>query len=550
MQGTIPFFPNGKAHPRTPMRMAIPAFILIFVVSGYSGYLDPNSFSSLGTFNPASDVTVNMSTGQMSGGVSATGVVSGGILVFTFDTFTLSAGRTISFTNVPSSGNKIAFLSKGEMTIGGSILANGWNRWPGPGGYRGGYTDSEYSSENGQGTGGGVGNEDGSGGGGFGGAGGAHAYGAAGGSAYGNLSTALDGGSGGGKSYYSEADHYGGGGGGGLELGARAVCTFQTGCQVQAKGEAGANSATNGWDGNGGGSGGGVLIHAWSVILESGSNIAANGGNGGDGDGPSSEGGSGGGGGGGRVYIAYHTSGSYSNSGTVDVSGGAAGTDGSQDGVAGSSGVFTAVQDANVPYDSSLPVQMAQMKAAQSPEGIVLLWETASEVNCAGFHVWRSPDNVSVYQCITQELIPAQGNSSSGHAYEYVDIHVKPDILYWYQIEEISTDGESALFGPIQVQSVKMVPDHFSLSRAYPNPFNPETHCTIQLPKDSEVSICVYNTRGELIKTLLSGSMKAGTHPVSWRGLSEAGNAMPSGIYFIRMNAEAFSQVQKVMLVR
>ncbi|HPJ66271.1 MAG TPA: choice-of-anchor D domain-containing protein [Desulfobacteraceae bacterium] len=340
-------------------------FMVIFLnisLCGYSfAYLDPGSFSSLGTFNPSSNVIVNMSTRSMTGGVTATGVMSGDILVFTFDSFSLGASYSISFSNITDNDDKIAFLSKGDMTISGSIYANASGTAPGPGGRRGGTSKPEV----GQGTGGGQvdldgGNDDGAGGGGFGGAGGAHGYGAPGGTTYGNLTTALEGGSGGARSYYSsDASAGGGGGGGALELGALGTIILNSGCNIEAKGAAGSNSDLSGCgsDGDGGGSGGGILIHGNILTFNSGANVDASGGNGGNGDdgcpGGGGEGGSGGGGGGGRVRVAYNSSGT--NNGNISVAGGSAGSDSDHPGNAGSAGVVQFVQDSNVPVTSSGP---------------------------------------------------------------------------------------------------------------------------------------------------------------------------------------------------
>ena len=316
----------------------------------YAQYLDPGTFSSLGTFNPASSVVVDMSTRSMSGGSSAAGVMSGTILVFTFDSFTLASGISITFANVTDDDDKIAFLSKGDMTLSGNIYANAATSNPGPGGRRGGVSKSEY----GLGTGGGEGSTNGAAGGGFGGAGGNHGYGALGGPAYGDLSVALAGGSGGGRSFYSSTISTGGGGGGGaLELGALGTITLNSGCNIEAKGAAGSDADLTycGDDADAGGSGGGILIHADVVTFNSGANVNAGGGAGGngddDGDCPAGDGGGGGGGGGGRIRIAYGTSGV--NNGTATANGGTADVTENHPGTAGSNGVVQFVHDANVP---------------------------------------------------------------------------------------------------------------------------------------------------------------------------------------------------------
>ena len=74
---------KGQIGIISVMRNLFFVFLIIFTFNGlaYSQYLDPGSYASPGTFNPSSSVTVNMSTRSMSGGATATGVMSGDILV-------------------------------------------------------------------------------------------------------------------------------------------------------------------------------------------------------------------------------------------------------------------------------------------------------------------------------------------------------------------------------------------------------------------------------------------------------------------------------------
>ena len=201
--------------------------------------------------------------------------------------------------------------------------------------------------------------------------------------------------------------------------------------------------------------------------------------------------------------------------------------------------------------DVSLPVQMGGMSAtAVAGEGITVQWETQSEANCLGFHVWRSEESSSGYARITSDLIASQGNGSSLTEYVYTDVNVAPNLIYWYKIEEISTSGESAFFGPISVQGVSALPTSYAMSQNYPNPFNPETAFTIDVPQDGQVTIRVYSLLGQEIRTLLNEPVDAGRYDLSWNGRDNKGFNLPSGMYFLKMNAGTFQQVRKITLIR
>jgi hypothetical protein len=88
-------------------------------------------------------------------------------------------------------------------------------------------------------------------------------------------------------------------------------------------------------------------------------------------------------------------------------------------------------------------------------------------------------------------------------------------------------------------------PFTFALLQNYPNPFNPSTKITFTLPKPEHSTLAVYNTLGQRVATLLNTKMTAGSHDVTFDA-----SALPSGIYFYRIQAGEFSQVRKMMLLR
>ncbi len=314
--------------------------------------LDPLAYTSLGAFDPASNVVVDTSNPlqpKLSVGASDwfgvyenanAGADSYTIAVFTFTDFELDAGITLSATG----DSPLAILSQGDISISGTIDVSAQfdglaAQIAGAGGGNGGNVPlpldgalAAGAPAGGSGVTGGV--ASGSGGG-FGGAGGnGELSGSAsgdGGIAYANLSAGIQGGSGGsagGKTDSGGIVVLGGGGGGGIELGAVGAITVTSTGEVLADGGVGRPAFLGGFAG-GGGAGGGILIHAHDVAQ--GGVLSANGGAGGS---PGVQ--SGGGGGGGAIYIAYNSSGSFDNTGgTQTALGGIAAGVGAADGAAG-----------------------------------------------------------------------------------------------------------------------------------------------------------------------------------------------------------------------
>jgi hypothetical protein len=201
--------------------------------------------------------------------------------------------------------------------------------------------------------------------------------------------------------------------------------------------------------------------------------------------------------------------------------------------------------------DVSLPVQMTNMSAqAIYGQGIELTWKTESEVNSTGFHIWKCQSKEGKYERITTELIPSHGNSSSANDYSFIDRNVQDGKIYWYKIEEISTFGESEYFGPINVAGTASVPTEFALSQNFPNPFNPETSFTYDIPEASDVSIKIYTLLGKEVKTLVQEHQQPGRYPVTWDTIDDSGQKVASGIYFLQMQAESFRRIRKMTVIR
>ena len=94
---------------------------------------------------------------------------------------------------------------------------------------------------------------------------------------------------------------------------------------------------------------------------------------------------------------------------------------------------------------------------------------------------------------------------------------------------------------------VPQVVRDFQLSQNYPNPFNPTTNFSYVIPQTAEVTIAIYNIRGELVRTLESGNQTAGRHETSWNGLNDAGQLVSSGIYIYSLISES-QTISKQML--
>ena len=112
------------------------------------------------------------------------------------------------------------------------------------------------------------------------------------------------------------------------------------------------------------------------------------------------------------------------------------------------------------------------------------------------------------------------------------------------------TKIQSGFISGIQIKigvsdELRHIPFDYSLNQNYPNPFNPATTIKYTLSQSGDVSLMVYNLRGQEVALIFKGNMPAGNHQVTW----DASN-FASGIYFYRLQAGDFVQTRKMVLLK
>jgi hypothetical protein len=89
-------------------------------------------------------------------------------------------------------------------------------------------------------------------------------------------------------------------------------------------------------------------------------------------------------------------------------------------------------------------VSLSTFKAIPGNDGVLLKWKTESEVDSAGFNVWRAE-----FEKINASLIPAKGSPTEGVAYQFIDKNVRNRNTYLYKLEDIDLSGKSTMHGPV-----------------------------------------------------------------------------------------------------
>lgn len=84
----------------------------------------------------------------------------------------------------------------------------------------------------------------------------------------------------------------------------------------------------------------------------------------------------------------------------------------------------------------------------------------------------------------------------------------------------------------------------------YPNPFNPATTISLNIPVKGNANLSVYNVKGQKVRTLLNGYVDKGQKQVSFNGKDDKGNSLASGIYFYKFNSSRYSAAKKMILLK
>lgn len=191
---------------------------------------------------------------------------------------------------------------------------------------------------------------------------------------------------------------------------------------------------------------------------------------------------------------------------------------------------------------SPLPVELANFTSSVSGKTVTLKWETKTELMNHGFEVERKTPGTD-WQKIG--FIEGHGTSNSPKYYSFSDQPTASGKIL-YRLKQIDTDGGFEYSPEIEVEMG--LPTEFALNQNYPNPFNPETVIGYALPVAGEVTLEVFNSLGEKIVTLVSGTMEAGNHQVTFRA-----DNLPSGLYFYKINVTGvknFASTKKLMLMK
>lgn len=186
--------------------------------------------------------------------------------------------------------------------------------------------------------------------------------------------------------------------------------------------------------------------------------------------------------------------------------------------------------------DQSLPVELSSFSADYKDGIIFLKWETSSEIDNAGFNIYRGINNRRLFQKINDKLIPGAGNTTEKQSYIFKDNQVIEGYKYFYKIEDVSFSDKREFS-----QIISIIPNSendnnkvstFEITKCFPNPFNPRVNIIFKAPNQKNLEISIYDINGNLIKIFKNVRTNSGRGKISWNGLDNSNSPVSSGVYF------------------
>ncbi len=115
-----------------------------------------------------------------------------------------------------------------------------------------------------------------------------------------------------------------------------------------------------------------------------------------------------------------------------------------------------------------------------------------------------------------------------------------------------STNSKDIITSVPEIKPVTVItPEDYRLEQNYPNPFNPTTSITFSLPLEKTISLKIYNSLGQEVKTLINNRMyQAGSHNIIWNATDKYGNRVASGMYIYKLKFGNFTKSKTMTLLQ
>jgi hypothetical protein len=194
--------------------------------------------------------------------------------------------------------------------------------------------------------------------------------------------------------------------------------------------------------------------------------------------------------------------------------------------------------------DDLAPATPAPFTGTYAARSAYLQWGQSAASDFAEYRLYRG---------LTPQFVPGLSSLvATQPTTGYVDAAVDPS---YYKLCAVDLHGNVSPYAFLQPSgsvdvSAEALPREVFLAPPAPNPARSGVALRFGLPREAPVTLAVHDAAGRRVRGLLSGTLPAGEHPVTWDLRDDAGRAVPDGIYFVRMTAEHRTLTTRVLKLR
>lgn len=197
--------------------------------------------------------------------------------------------------------------------------------------------------------------------------------------------------------------------------------------------------------------------------------------------------------------------------------------------------------------DNIAPGVPAGVQIAAATSGVQLSWDASADDDFQYFAVYRSDVSGSYG---TAPYAAVEVNT-------FTDESLTAGTDYYYVVQAVDANGNESVFSAevnsaaVNVADGLSIPEIYALGANYPNPFNPSTTITYQLPEAGYVNLRVYDLTGKVVNTLVGEYRPAGYHQVVWNGRDSMGASVATGVYFYHIVVgQSYTETRKMVLIK
>lgn len=193
------------------------------------------------------------------------------------------------------------------------------------------------------------------------------------------------------------------------------------------------------------------------------------------------------------------------------------------------------------PIDYPMPVELSSFSSSIIKNNVTLNWTTTAEVNNSRFDVERKLTNSDKWNKVG--FVNGNGTINEPKNYSFTDRNLNTG-SYNYRLKQIDFNGNYEYYN-LSGEVVIGISREYGLSQNFPNPFNPTTNISYQIPISGFVTLKIYDVSGKEVAKLVDQRQEAGYYTAMFDG-----SLLSSGIYFYKLTAGDFVEMKRMVLLK